>query len=527
MKRRSRFFFTIAMALLALFFFTACASTPKGSDPESSDKTTTDKPDAEKTVDKKPVTAKPMRYYMPGAPTPQSAIAAAAINAKLLKDGVPVIYTPMYIPWDQWANKTNLMLSTGEEFELLHIMEDYTPTSTYVARNALYELNDLLDKNAPKMKDRFDKVLWDSATVSGKIYTVPDFWRDNSGDGEGAFNIRKDKLDKYGLKAPKTLDEMIETLTVLQKKWAEEDGVKRYVYEHSVNRCPVALHRTYDSWPFYASQDGIFKVGQDGTAEMFFTSAEFKKDCEFFNKLYKRGLIHPDILNLPSDTRNQTLLNGDFLLGVMTGPTTSSLLANGVKGAEVLNYFMNDDLPFLLNLPLLNSNAIPATAKNPELGLLFLDWMYSSKDNQDLVLYGVKGVHWNPIGEDKFERIKGKDNKPLYAFDSWMIEYVPFHRFDVMDLSSEKERQDYVTNIRKDQTVNSPMVGFNFNSEPVKVEYANVLANYTSSMLPIKVGVVSYESGYEAALKKMKAAGYEAVIAEYQKQLKAYIESKK
>ena len=520
MKRKISLVTTLAMVLTLVLLFTACAgtSTPGTSETPSPKPQVTDKVVEE---------AKLMRYYMPGAATPQADVVTEAINQKLAADGVPVIFTPMYVPWDQWVNKTNIMLSTGEEFELLHIMEDYVPTSTYVARNGLFDLKDLIDEYAPDMWNRFDQVLWDSATVDGKIYTVPDFWRDNSGDGEGLVNIRKDKLDKYGLVPPKSLEEMLETLPILQQKWAEEDGKKRYVYEHSINRAPVMLHRSYDSWPFYASQDGIFMVRQDGNAQMYFTSDEFKQDADFFNKLYTGGLIHPDILNLPADTRKQDLENGDYLMGVMTGPNTSSLLINGVEGAEVSLYHLNEDKPYLCNLPLLNSNAIPSTAKNPELGLLFLDWMYSSKENQDLVLYGVEGVHWNPEGEDQFSRIKGDDDKPLYAFDSWMIEYVPYHRFDVEDISSEQEKLDYTTNIYEDNTVYSPMVGFNFNSEPVKVEYANVIAEYTTSMLPIKVGVIAYEDGYESAIQKMKVAGYETVIAEYQKQLKAYTDSKK
>jgi hypothetical protein len=75
------------------------------------------------------------------------------------------------------------------------------------------------------------------------------------------------------------------------------------VYEHSLNRSPTALHRTYDTWPFYTSQDGIFQVRQNGEANMYYETEEFRKDAEFMNALYTRGMIHPDVLNLPADTR--------------------------------------------------------------------------------------------------------------------------------------------------------------------------------------------------------------------------------
>ncbi|GHU65277.1 hypothetical protein FACS189447_03930 [Spirochaetia bacterium] len=470
----------------------------------------------------------PMRYYMPGAPTPESDIAAKAINDALARDGVAIDFQPLYIPWDQWVDKTNLMLSTGEEFELLHIMEDYIPTATYASRRSLTPLTELIKKEAPALTARFDKILWECATVNGEIYSVPANWRDASGDIEGDLVIRKDKFDQYRIAVPQTIPDLIQALTTLQQRWSVEDSVKRYVYEHSLGRPPVALHRAYDTWPFYVSQDGIFQVRQNGEANLYWETEEFRKDTDFMNTLYSRGLIHPDILNLPADTRRTNLNDlGDFLLGLMTGPNnTFELTAKGING-EILHYKFNDNKPILMNMPLLNTNGIPVTAKHPEAGLKFLDWMYTNPENHDLVLYGVKGRHWNPVGNDKRETIKGADGNPLYAFDYWMIEYIRYHRWDIEDHSTELEKAIWTTNTRPDSTVVSPMVGFNFVSEPVRVEYANVLAEYTASILPIKVGVIPYAGNYPAAIAKMKAAGSDKVIAEYRKQLAAYIASKK
>lgn len=464
-----------------------------------------------------------MRYYMPGAPTTEADVATAAINEQLAADGVPVIFQPMYIPWDQWTNKINLMLSAGDPFELLHIMDDYVPMFSYVSRDGLMELDALIDQYTPEMWDRFDETLWKCASVDGKVYAIPDWWRDNSGDSEGSLNFRVDKFEEFDLDIPTTFADILETLPVLQEKWAEQDGEVRYAYEHSIDRTPVAFHRTYDTWPFYVTQDGIFCVRQDGTAEMFFTTEEFKKDADFMNQLYTGGLLHPDILNLPADTRSTNVNYGDYLMGIQTGATNVGLLNYGVEGGKVDNFTPNPEKPYLSSLPLINANSVPATAEHPEAALLFLDWMYSSQKNQDLVLYGVEGVHWNAVGDDQVERIKGEDGNNLYGFDAWMIEYVPFHRWDVTDTSTEEEKLDYISNLYPDNTVNSVAVGFGFDSTSVSVEYANVKSEYTTSMLPIKVGVVSYEDGYEAALEKMKAAGYEAVIEEYQRQLTDYL----
>ena len=42
-------------------------------------------------------------------------------------------------------------------------------------------------------------------------------------------------------------------------------------------------------------------------------------------------------------------------------------------------------------------------------------------------------------------------------------------------------------------------------------------------MYPIKFGFVDYEEAYDAAIAKLKAAGLDKVIEEYQKQLNEYL----
>jgi putative aldouronate transport system substrate-binding protein len=473
------------------------------------------------------VSKQPMRFYMPGAPSPEADMVNTAVNEALTRDGVDIDYQPNYIPWDQWVGKINLMLSTGDEFELLHIMEDYIPTSTYASRNHLAPLSALIRKEAPNLTGRFDKVLWDSATTKGEIYGVPAFWRDNSGDGEGDITIRKDKFDQYNIPYPQNTTEILSALTTLQQRWSAEDGVRRYVYEHTLNRPPVALHRTYDTWPYYVSLDGIFQVRQNGEANMYYETAEFQKDAEFMNALYTRDLIHPDILNLPADTIRTAKQDGNFLFCIMTGPaSTYELDSRGANGEEIYLYKMALEKPMLMNLPLQNANGVPITTKHPEAGLKFLDWVYSSQENQDLLLYGFQGRHWQPVGTDQRINIKGADNI-FYSFDTWMIELVTYHRFDIDDQTPQTNKDNWLRNIYPDRTEISPVVGFNFDSTPVRVEYANVTAEYTASILPIKAGVIPYRANFPAALAKMKAAGSDRVIAEYRRQLAEYTASKK
>ena len=50
---------------------------------------------------------------------------------------------------------------------------------------------------------------------------------------------------------------------------------------------------------------------------------------------------------------------------------------------------------------------------------------------------------------------------------------------------------------------------------------------WASDFVPIFFGFVAYDEGYAAALEKMKAAGIDKVIAEYQTQLTEFLAGNK
>lgn len=462
----------------------------------------------------------PVRYYMPGTGSTIDPNVITAVNEKMAADGLNLELQPMYIPWDAWTDKINIMLSSGEEFELFQIMSDYIPFNTYQGRGALAELDDVIANNAPELLTHFSEEMWSAAKLDGKIYTVPAEWRDSSGDSEAFVCVRQDKLDAAGLTLatdPLEISAMVDTLEKLQASWG--NGVTPYVWDHSPTRPPVALHRSFDSWPFYTSLDGLFFVDQEGKVQAFFETDEFKQDCAVYRELYEKGLMHPDILSVPQDTKNKLVTDGDVLMGWGTfGAENETALKVKIPEASIAQIVVDPAKPALMTAPMLNSNSVPSTTKHPEAGVMFLNWLYSSKENHDLLIYGQEGTHYT-VGEDgTITTALNENGEMLHRFDYWMIGDMRYAYYEKGTPQAVIDDWSGCTM----EYVASPVLGFNFNSEPVKVEYAQVKAEYEATILPIKLGVVSYEENIEAALSNMKAAGIDAVVAEYQKQLDEY-----
>ena len=55
-------------------------------------------------------------------------------------------------------------------------------------------------------------------------------------------------------------------------------------------------------------------------------------------------------------------------------------------------------------------------------------------------------------------------------------------------------------------------IGFSFDLTPVSTEYAQLQAVEQEYFNPMTAGIVSYEDGYEEAVKKLKEAGSTSVV---------------
>ena len=459
------------------------------------------------------------RYVVPGSEPKDSPAVDEAISKKMQADGVNLNFKRTYIPWDVWQQKTNVMISTGEEFELIHIMEDWIPSATLVGKGALVPMDEALDKYGAKLKEVIPADIWDICRVNGKVYSIPVFYRDFAPMMN--VTIQKQLFDKYGLPIPKTPDELLESSAKIVKG---EKNPDLRLWEKINPGSPDFLHRAYDSYPFIV-RDGLFMVDQQGNVKPWLETEEFKKDCAWFHKAYKEGVIHPDILTIPQDTVAQKGDQGLSFINTSSALFEYEKIRKAKPDADLVEVsFYPEKGSFRGEWVIMNANSIPATTKHPEAGVMFFNWVYSSQENYDLLNYGIKDKHWKDAGDRRYEAILGADGKaPDYEFGDWEMGHYKFVRATP---TAPKELEAIMFQFDP-KAVNSVAAGFRFNSEPVNAEYTAVMAELESSIYPIKFGVVSYEDGYAKALKAMKTAGYDKVVEEFSKQFKAWYDARK
>lgn len=464
-----------------------------------------------------------MRIVQPGTLCADYETGMAAVNEKLKEDGVNIEVSVTRIPWDAYAEKLNLMLTTGEEFELLHVMQDVKNLSAIAGMGAISSIHDSI-QNYPDLYNKFSETEWLGTLYKGEEYAVPCYWR--SFDNTMSYmDYRSDIAEKVGYdEFPDTTEGIIDLMKKSQDEILNETGMKAYSWFHQVQDTAHWLHRSYDTYPFYVENSlGICLIRQDGTVDSFYESEEFKKDANTYYEMYQAGLIDPDILNRDHQKQYDDANYGAMLPSQTFDPYTGvTMQKNGVEGAEVkwVEAF-GDDIPDMIYTYVQNLNAISSTSEDPESGLKFLNWLYASEENHDLFHYGIEGTHYTKTGDHRIEQVKGDDGNPLYNMDTWMTGYLPYMTYAT---DTPDEQVDYMT-YKSDNYVISPAAGFIFDSSNVTSELTNLQTEIISSIYPIKVGMVSYEDNIDAAIEKLKAAGLDKYMEEYRTQFKAYLDA--
>ncbi|KIL37433.1 hypothetical protein SD71_01915 [Cohnella kolymensis] len=461
-----------------------------------------------------------IKYVLPGTQPKEWPTVQKAVNEKLVADGLNINIEKEYIDWGAWEQKINLKLSTKEDFDMFHVMNDLVGLANYAGRGALKDITAEVDQYGPNLKKVIPDSVWSSVKKEGKIYGVPAYWYESAVDG--SLTINKYLLNKAGVTGDiKNRDDLMNAMEQVNSKLNMKLTVP---IRGGVGGPADIFQRTYDTYPFTV-RDNIAYIGQDGVVKNWVETDEFKQDASWFKQAYQKKLIHPDVLTVKQEQVKQQIDEGKFvfMLGTPNKFTGIQKTYPDIKDEDIELIRLNPEKPRYRMVNAKNINVVAANSKHPAESVKFLNWLYDNQENYDLFMYGIEGKTYKKVGDKGVESvIDPATNMPLYIQDDWMIGNLNFIRVDQTLTGASKKL--YVADT---EAKNFFAADFFFDPTPVKAEMGNVQAVYVSDVLPIYRGVKDYDSSIKGALDKLKAAGIDKVIQEYQKQLDAYKESSK
>ncbi|SDS86237.1 carbohydrate ABC transporter substrate-binding protein, CUT1 family [Paenibacillaceae bacterium GAS479] len=384
-----------------------------------------------------PVELTVFRWDYEGIDSPDSAI------YKRLQEKLNIKLKPIVASWNDWEEKLNVMIASGEMPDLFISNGIGKPIqyNQWIKEGLVLNLSDYTTEypNIGKSLANFEML---AKPTGGKHYGLPIF--NESGSGKDSINghnilIRKDWLDKLGLKVPTTTDEFYEVAKAFTENDPDGNGKKdTYGYTSSSG----GVWWQYPIFNAFDASSDRFKKTADGKFEPEVISPGMEQAVSFLNKMYNEKILDPDFMLNTDEQKFEKFITGK------TGMIINNL--NSTFYTDITNKFLKaypDKDPKSIftwvgtlkgtngkqrmdggsNFWLQTSVNANMSDEKKKKALELLNYLLSD-EGQDLMLNGIEGVHYKVVdgkkvpNKDAIEKDKAFLLKSLV---SWNTDFLP------------------------------------------------------------------------------------------------------
>lgn len=324
------------------------------------------------------------------------------VNEQMNKVGITVEFVP--VPrWDEVTKMQAMVASqTAPDLTLTYT---YAYAEDYFNQGGTWDLSPFIDgaDQALNMKEYLGSdVLNIGRNINGSLYGVV---AKRATTAKSNFFIRKDWLDKLGLKVPTNPDELFEALNKMVNENPDGmTGVSGAIFWNSWNLKQVFSKIASDPIAVQVSGGGEDVIQDYYDPGMY----DFYK---YMNKLYNAGILHQEYYNLSEDEFKSQIVTGNLgfceysvngNVDVLRGSLLKTLQEN-VNGADFVSIpqfaNVNDDKVYTAGYGaggLIAFCPLTASEEVVEACMTYLDWMCT--DEGGFVLYhGFEGENYNMI----------------------------------------------------------------------------------------------------------------------------------
>ncbi|WP_174812636.1 ABC transporter substrate-binding protein [Paenibacillus cellulosilyticus] len=441
---------------------------------------------------------------------PNDLAAVEAEISKITKAKINATVKFAAVPIGQWTQQSNLMLTGGEKLDLM--LTDFATYGGMVARKQLLPLDDLIEKYGQGIQESLGEKL-ESARIDGNIYATP---VNQLPLGGSAIYMRKDVLDKAGIEASSItstddLDKLFQTIH-------EKNPDLTVIAPTPTGTMPMtSLIQSLGTIDTLTDGLGVLDTSNSSmqVVDLYETEA-YANALKKMRSWYEAGFIPKDAVNTKVNNTDLLKSGKAFSLYDSDGPSREKISSANV-GMEMVKVSLQQ--PLLRTQDVLGLDwAIPAkNSKNPDKALEFLNLMYTDKDILNLINFGIEGKHYTKNSDNTITRVA---NSGYELHQSFMFGDVSLTYLEAGEDVGTRDAAAF-------QTIASPALGFTPNLDAVKSEVAavkNVTAQYVAAL---ETGSVDPDKVLPVFIDKLKAAGMDKIVAEKQKQLDAWLASKK
>lgn len=404
--------------------------------------------------------------------------------------------------------------------EKVDIVGTYGLDFQYEVENQTFiSLDELLDKYAKETKEILPDWLFDYMKVDGKIYGIPAYQQIDTPYG---IFMQKKYADKY-------MDiEKFKNALQSKQYTAVYDMIDDYAQKLLENGeiglgldCGMITSLAYEN---LKSNFVLERQGDKKYKVLYqFMSDVYKEQYERTHNWYKKGYIRKDVMTASDQASKKFLDEGGYVMwSDQIGPEDPS--------SERYQNFYQIPLSDHYRIPSSSAAggvAIMASCEYPDKAMQVLNLLHSNKELYNLLSYGIEGVHYKKLDENKIEvpynSTQGSINDK-YGLYRWIIGNTEISYDTQYDTELIK---NWVFNEVNKAEEKSDFIGFNLNTSNIQNQIDQIAAIKGQYMGTLANGVSeNWQEQYAEWMTKLDAVGIDKVIQEIQKQVDEFLENK-
>lgn len=369
------------------------------------------------------------------------------------------------IEWQEitadWGQKKGTMLASGDVPDLFIGPNVITDADFAQFQGLFQDLSGMLDQapNVQKMFEEKPDTKRIATQPDGKIYGLPKYQRFWPSSASRLY-INQKWLDNLGLKVPTTWDELYDVLVAFKEKDANGNGDPN---DEIPMDWPGGIGGYFNAAYLLGgtgmtltdgSPQGYFV--EDGKVKNFLTDDRYKELVMFLNKLYKAGLINPEVFT-HDYTKYQSVARGDgdtakvgFTLGWVASDRFGEKLApqytsitppKAAPGSEISWSYDYNSLNYGVNHIVMS-----AKSKNKEAAMRFINELYAPEVGMQ-VLFGSLGPNIKDNGDGSYAVLPPADpnmDPGTWKWTSSMADNGAFYIPDSLKLTLGKDMQEVI-----------------------------------------------------------------------------------
>ena len=439
----------------------------------------------------------------------------AAIN-EYLNETLKLNVTLNFVFPSSYSDQTQLALATGDAIDMAWTANwgglDYL---TNVAKEAFVPLDDLLAEYGQGILETIPAHGLEATRVNGSIYAIPNV---QGWFTQAALYINKDIADKYNFdtSAVKSYKDLEPLLAQIKADYPDSYPIAVAGAGNIMTRCQYELNYT-----FLGGSSAAGAVLLDDASCRVVNAFELPQMKEYFETMYEwnqKGYIRADSAQMSTE---------DVVADMQAGKTFMTF-DTYLPGDEISqeDRYSQTLYTILMGAPITTTGSVISTmtaittcCENPERAMMVLNAVNTDPVLFNLLCYGIEGVHYNLNAEGCVVPVEGTTWAPGCA---WSMG----NTFNAL-----REEGIPADNVEKTLAMNDaatvvPTMGFNFDATNVTNQISACSAVYEEFMATLQNGAMDPATVYPEFLAKMKTAGVDAIIAEMQAQLDAWMAAK-